>query len=91
MPKLDATLAGTIRIGGDLEVVRRHLGEGELREHALAVVVGRVGVPGDLVAHAVDHPLAVDLLHRLDHVRVVAQDHVDIRRGEQGPGLLLLE
>ena len=43
----------------------------------------RGGQVGDHVAEAEDHPHAVDLLDRLEHVGVVADDEVDdARRGD---------
>src|SRR3712207_7471004 len=45
---------------------------------------------GEVVAQAVGHPLAVHPLERLDDVRVVAEDQVDVGGGQQRAGRLHL-
>ena len=56
--------------------------ERETSSH-LVVRVALLRRRGDEVAQAVRHPLAVDRLDRLHHVRVAAQDETDVGRGEQ--------
>ncbi len=61
----------------------RALGEREADEQPLLVRRTRRGVVRDQVAHAVDDPLAVDVLHRLHDVGVVAEHEVDVGRSHQ--------
>jgi hypothetical protein len=58
--------------------VRLHLGEGEPRHDSVHRRLAET-LLGDLVAHAVRDPLAVDLRERLHHVGVAAEDQVHVR------------